>query len=296
MSVDLSIVIVTYNSQNYIADCLDSVFRQAQYFHTEVIVVDNASTDDTVDSIRRFEDKNVPLHLITNEVNRLFAPAVNQGLQQSRGDYLFILNPDTRLEPESLELLYEYFRGDRSIGVIAPQLRNPDGSIQPSCRRFPRHRDVVFHTFGLNQLFSGSPFFNGWKMGDFDHRQTREVDQPQGAALFTSRVVVHAVGSLNEDFPMFFNDVDWCYRVKQAGYKILFYPQAQVTHIQGASVNSRKAAMVVSSHVSFFRFFEKHYDRVYHQPINLIAGLLLFFSIPFRVVGVWVRSLLNKPD
>ncbi len=294
MTPEVSIVVVTYNSAQYIKRCLESIQRQSLVINLKAIVVDNASKDATRSIVEEFRSNSSFLQLISNEKNRYFAAAVNQGIAAAQSDYIFILNPDTELQPESLELLLEYFRNDRSVGVVAPQLVNPDGSVQPSCRRFPRHRDVIFNIFGINALMPKSRFFNGWKMGDFDHQQIREIDQPQGAALLTSRAVLDKVGGFDEDFPMFFNDVDWCYRVKQAGYKIVFYPPAKVIHLQGASVNRKKAQMIVFSHVSFFRFFEKYYDRVHHQVLNFIVGFLLYISIPFRVVWVMLRSLISQ--
>lgn len=291
MAPELSIVIVTYNSADYIGECLASIQRQSSVVSLEVIIIDNDSKDASQSIVKEYLSEGIPGEFIINKSNRYFAPAVNQGIGAATGEYVLILNPDTELQPESLELLLEYFRNDRSVGVVAPQLVNPDGSIQPSCRRFPKHRDVVFNLFGINRLFPKSRFFNGWKMGDFDHQQIREVDQPQGAALLTSQMVLDAVGPLDEDFPMFFNDVDWCYRVKQSGYKIMFYPPAKIVHHQGVSVNSVKAKMVVSSHVSFFRFFEKYYDHIHQQLFNLIVGFLLYISIPFRVLWLAVRSL-----
>jgi len=294
MQPNLSIVIVTYNSQAYISDCLQSLSNDSDPFSKEILIIDNNSTDNTLEAVRNFQHNPVNLQIISNETNRYFAPALNQGFRAAKGEYLLILNPDTRVQPGALETLENYFRSDDTIGVVAPQLLYSDGSIQPSCRRFPRHRDVVFNILGLNHIMPQRSLFNGWKMGDFDHREPREVDQPQGAALFTSQSVLDAVGYFDEDFPMFFNDVDWCYRVKGAGFRIVFVPDAKVTHIQGASVNSEKPLMVIFSHVGFFRFFEKHYNRIYHQVLNLLIGLLLYGSIPFRVLFVWVRRVLNK--
>jgi len=283
MAVTLSVIIVTYNNQEHIRECLGSVGRQAQYIDTEVIVVDNNSRDETVRFIEKEGGYNYSLQLIRNETNRFFAPAVNQGLTEASGEYLFFLNPDTRLEPEALGLLLEYIRRDRQVGVVAPQLLNPDGSVQPSCRRFPKHRDVFFHFLGLHKMFPQSPFFNGWKMGDFDHQEIREVDQPQGAALMTSRVVLNKVGLLDESFPMFFNDVDWCRRVKERDYAIVYYPQARIIHFQGSSVRQVKSRMIVQSHVSFFRYFDKYCDSLPGQFLNLFVGLLLYTGIPVRV-------------
>ncbi|MBS1271245.1 MAG: N-acetylglucosaminyl-diphospho-decaprenol L-rhamnosyltransferase [Candidatus Marinimicrobia bacterium] len=294
MQLTLSIVIVTYNSQEYIGDCLQSISSYSDSFSKEIIIVDNNSADDTLEEVRAFRSNTANLRIIANESNRYFAPALSQGLHEATGEYVFILNPDTKVAPGTLEKLTEFYQTEEQVGVVAPQLLNTDRTIQPSCRRFPRHRDVVFNIFGINKVASNSALFNGWKMGDFDHRETREVDQPQGAALFTSRMVLESVGYFDEDFPMFFNDVDWCFRVKQAGFRIVFFPEAKVTHIKGASVNSYKALMVVFSHVGFFRFFEKHYNRIHHQLLNLLIGLLLYGSIPVRVIMVWIRRVLNN--
>lgn len=296
MSPVVSIIIVTYNSASHIEACLKSILPQIKTIPAEIIVVDNNSTDETKSVIHHIGNDSPAMQLIENEKNRYFAPAVNQGLKAASGQYLLILNPDTALRPNALAQLLKVFQDDDSVGVIAPQLVYPDGSVQPSCRRFPRHRDVVFNIFGINRLFPMSKFFNGWKMGDFNHTSPREVDQPQGAALLTSRAVLDEVGLLDEDFPMFFNDVDWCYRVKQAEYKILFEPKAQILHWQGASVNRWKAPMVVSSQVSFFRFFEKHYTHLHQQIFNLLAGFLLYITIPFRFIWVLLRSVLSRKN
>lgn len=290
MPVSISVVIVTYNSADHILECLKSIDSQADRFEVEILVVDNNSSDATRGILESFSPDFCSFTRIYNDENRLFAPATNQGLREANGEYLLILNPDTRLEPEALLLLIEYIRGDRKAGAVAPQLLNPDGTIQPSCRRFPRHRDVVFHSFGLHKLFPKSPLFNGWKMGDFSHQETREVDQPQGAALLTSRTVLKRVGEFDESFPMFFNDVDWCRRVRNAGYAIVYYPQAKVTHHRGASVNQVKWKMIVRSHVSFFRYFEKYYDSALLQLYNFVVALLLYGSIPLRILGQTLRK------
>jgi len=291
MAYDLSIVIVTYNSAATIGDCLTSLDRNTTSgLQTEIILIDNHSTDDTLSIVHLFQKSNPNLQVIPNATNRYFAPAVNQGIRVATGQYILLLNPDTQIIADALKQLHQVFESDPDIGVTAPQLLNPDGSIQASCRRFPKHRDVIFNMTGLFKLFRYNRFFNGWKMGDFDHQSLRDVDQPQGAALFTSREVLETVGPLDESFPMFFNDVDWCYRVKQAGYRIVYVPAAQVIHHQGSSVKQVKLWMIISSHVSFFRYFEKHYDRIYQQIINLVIGLLLFCSLPVRVLWELLRK------
>ena len=144
------------------------------------------------------------------------------------------------------------------MGIVAPQFLNADGSIQPSCRRFPRHRDIVFHALGLNYLFPYSKLYNYWKMGDFDHQSQRFVDQPQGAFLLTHRRAFEDVGLLDENFPMFFSDVDWCRRFINKGWKITFTPEVKIIHHKGSSVynNRNRISLIWSSHISFYLYFQ----------------------------------------
>ncbi|RMF58121.1 MAG: glycosyltransferase family 2 protein, partial [Calditrichaeota bacterium] len=209
-----------------------------------------------------------------------FTRALNQGLARSRGEYILVLNPDTVLQPGCLTVLLGVLAERERVGVVAPQLLNPDGTVQPSCRRFPRYRDVLFEASGLSRAFSGSRVFNGWKMGDFDHTTGRGVDQPQGACLLFHRSVLTKVGLWDEGFPMFFSDVDWCRRVKHQGYEIWFEPTARVVHLQGRSIFQHRPRMIWSSHCSFYRYFKK-YDGI--SPANVLVGAVLFFSAIVRV-------------
>lgn len=170
----LSIIVVTYNHEREIKKCLLSLSRALSKFLVEIFVIDNHSTDETVAVVRKMLSQLESKHrwsIICNTTNRGFTMAVNQGLRQAQGDFVLLLNPDTELPAHGFQTLFDIFRADPQIGMVAPKLLNPDGTIQPSCRRFPRRRDVIYHALGLNWLFSGSREFNYWKMGDFDHQR-----------------------------------------------------------------------------------------------------------------------------
>lgn len=287
-AVDVSVVVVTFNNENEIADCIDSLARELENDRWQLMVIDNCSADRTSETVRlklsALDAIGISMELICNQENLGFTRALNQGLRKSHGEFILILNPDTRLQQESLRILKKKLYETDLIGVAAPQLLNADGSVQSSCRRFPRHRDVIFEMTGLSSVFKSSQLFSGWKMGDFDHRVGRSVDQPQGACLFFRRSVLNAVGLWDERFPMFFSDVDWCRRVKKAGFDIVFEPAAKVVHHKGVSVHQKRPRMIWSSQRSFFRYFMKHYDQPKYFLANYVTGFLLLVTAVPRIL------------
>ncbi|MFQ5627171.1 MAG: glycosyltransferase family 2 protein [bacterium] len=284
-SPHISVIIVTYNNADEIVRCLESLPQNTAKCRLQIIIIDNASTDGTQSKLRAFQQSQLfdfELHIVLNTVNKGFTAAINQGIALASAPYILFLNPDTVVPQNALSTLVVCCQYDDRIGVVAPQLRNADGSVQASCRRFPRHRDVFFNVFGLAILFRKSRYFDGWKMGDFDHTQKCFVDQPQGAFLLSKREVIEKVGLLDEGFKMFFSDVDWCRRVVQAGYKILFTPEVHVIHHKGKSIIPNRPEMIHSSHRSFIRYFWKHYRAWVWWIPNVLVSILLVFSGFFR--------------
>lgn len=274
----ISIIIVTWNSANEIVTCLDSVFAKDNV-SCEVIVIDNASEDNTVDLI---QNHGKDIHLISNNRNLGFAQATNQGLALAAGNYILLLNPDTVLQPETLQIMASFMDSNPTVGALGPQLLNTDGTIQPSCREFPRPAHFIWEFTGLVRLFPGHPVFGSWRMGYFDHQSQREVDQPMGACLMVRKITIDQTGPMDDErFPMFLNEVDWCFRFKCRGWKILFLPQARVTHLQGVSIKKARLAMTVSSHRSLAAFFDKHYPG---RLSTCLVKSLLLFALPFRLL------------
>ncbi len=276
--IGLSIIIVTYNHEQEITRCLKTLGVAISSFQTEIFLVDNHSSDQTISIARKLLsnlEKNHRWSIICNESNKGFTLAVNQGLSLSHGKYVLILNPDTELPANIFRPLIEIFHKNKEVGIVSPQFRNPDGTIQSSCRRFPRHRDVLYHALGLNWLFKRSKEINYWKMGDFDHQTQREVEQPQGAFLLARREAMEQVALLDEKFPMFFSDVDWCRRFIQKGWKILFVPGVQIIHHKGTSIYKNRLKMIWSSHRSFYDYFQKYFCERWWKIINIITGEIL---------------------
>lgn len=273
----ISIIIVTWNSGNEIIACLDSIYAQ-NHVPCEVIVIDNASEDNTVELLKNHRGK---IALIYNSTNLGFAEAVNQGLKKAIGDYILLLNPDTVLQPGALKIMFDFMVSHPEAGAVGPQLLNVDGTIQPSCREFPRPAYFIWEFTGLARLFPKHPVFGSWRMGYFDHQSQREVDQPMGACLMVRKMAIDQTGPMDsKNFPMFFNEVDWCLRIKRQGWKIFFLPEAKMTHYHGASTRKNRRQMIVSSHRSLERYFTKHFPGSISVRLMRIA---LHFVLPFRL-------------
>ena len=264
--MEVSVIIVNWNTRDLLLQCLESL-RQAK--GAEVIVVDNASTDGSAEAVRSAYPE---VRLIASGENLGWAKGNNVGIRAATGRYLLLLNPDTVIRPGALETLTRFMDEHPEAGACAPKLLNTDGTLQPSLRRFPEPSALLWDVLGLHKLFPKSPQFAAYRMGDFDYNQVAPVDQPMGAALFIRREALEAVGEIDEAFPIFFNDVDWCYRAVQAGWPIYFVPEAEIVHYGGSSTSQVKPRMVTESHRSLERFYRKHYRR--RLPPPLFAGIM----------------------
>lgn len=278
----VSIIIVTYNSEREIINCINSLLPQLNEVNGEIILIDNNSIDNTIFLINDIENKNISI--IQNKENFGFTKANNQGIKNANGDYILLLNPDTTVPNDVIKILLNEIQDNSDCGAIAPQLRFSDGRIQNSCRRFPRRRDILYESIGLSNIFKDSKEFNYWKMGDFDHNESRLVDQPAGAALLISKKVINEIGLLDEKFPMFFSDVDLCKRIWAAGYNVQYTTNSFITHKGGASVYRKRIKMIVSSHFSFWKYFNKYKIELLDNVLNILVGIFLLALIPFRIM------------
>jgi hypothetical protein len=270
--MDLSIVIVSWNTRELLRACLNAVQNEIGQVTSEVFVVDNASADLSAEMV----GKDFPwVNLIANTDNLGFAAGNNQVLRICTGSMVLLLNPDTELQPGAIKTLMEFLANHPKVGVVAPQLLNTDRSIQRSCRKFPTFSGMLFELLGFSRLFPNNPTFREYKMLDWNHDDEREVDQPEGACLLIRRQVLDEVGFLDEEFFMLFEEVDWCYRVKQHGWQIWFTPAARVIHHYGQSIKQVKVKMILSSHRGLFRFWKKHYrNGRWYLDAPAYAGLM----------------------
>lgn len=293
----LSIIIVSWNTKDLLDACLASVAAELEgtfggLDQGQVFVVDNASADGSSQMVGQ---KYPWVNLIANADNRGFAAANNQAFALAAGDFVLMLNPDTEVKPGALKTLIDFFAEHEKAAVVAPQLLNSDGSIQRSCRQFPTFIGMLYELIGLSRMFPASSprgiKFREYKMLDWNHDDERQVDQPEGACLMIKREILQKVGTLDEGFFMLFEEVDWCYRVKKAGWEIWFTPRAQVVHHYGQSIKQVKVAMILSSHRGLYRFWHKHY-RGGRWWLDGVAYLGLMALAYVRIASYKLKALL----
>ena len=292
--ISVSIIIVTYNSEKEIDNCIISLLPQLHEINGEILIIDNNSTDNTISQINNFECKNISI--VRNNGNFGYTKANNQGIKNAKSDYILFLNPDTIVPNGTIKNLLDEIIDNKNLWAIAPQLRFPDGSVQKSCRRFPRRRDILYESIGLSKIFKNSKEFNYWKMGDFDHNKTILVDQPAGAALLIPKNIIAEIGLLDEQFPMFFSDVDLCKRIWDRGNNIQYSTNSYITHKGGASVYRKRIKMIVSSHFSFWKYFNKYKTGLFDNVLNVLIGIFLLVLIPFRILLNLLLPNLIKVD
>ena len=280
----VSFIIVNWNGLPILAQCLESIQDSCAKIPHEVIVVDNGSTDGSLEHIIR----NYPeVQLIRNPQNLFFAIPTNQGIRASRGNYLFLLNNDVRLLPGCLEYLLKVLSSDQVVGAVVPQLVYPDGRIQPSCRRLPTFLNLSQSGLQLDKLFSSK----SWKMVDWCHDNPRDVEQPMMSALLIRRECWENVGELDEHFPLYFNDVDWCNRALAKGWRIRFEPSAKAIHYEswsGKKLGFRQAYLSAQGLYRYFRKYQVNSVFSWRWPVLLClcAGLTTIWSLR-NMVKLW---------
>ena len=252
----LSISIVSWNTEELLRQCLASLYANLGELDTEVIVVDNASSDGSVDMVTR---EFPQVKLIRNASNCGFARANNIAYEQSSGRYFLLLNSDTIVRPGSLESLAKYMDGNLAVGAVAPRLLNGDGSLQRSCSCFPTPFTEFLSAFSLGKLFWKSPFFARFEMSYWNFDEVREVDFAGGSCLMLRRAALEQVGALDEDYFMYTEEADLCYRLKRGGWKVMFIPHAEIVHLGGQSSRLRPVEMAIELPVSRHRFIKKFY-------------------------------------
>jgi GT2 family glycosyltransferase len=257
--VDLSVVIVNWRTRELLAVCLQSLQEAlAERLATgaaEVIVVDNASGDASAEMVReRFPE----FCLIANRENRGYAAGNNQGIGAARGRSVLLLNPDTEVPRGAIERLEACLAEHARAGAAAPLLVYPDGRPQASLRGFPTPLALLGAVTGLARLApAGSPLA-GYQPRDLPSAPA-VVEQPMASCLLLRGEALREVGGFDEAFPIFFNDVDLCWRLRQAGWETRFIPDARVVHHGGASTRQVRLAMLWESHRSLHRYYQKHY-------------------------------------
>lgn len=268
--LDVSIIIVNWNTQDLLRKCLEHVANTVQRVSYELIVVDNGSQDGSQDMLKR-EFPHV--RLIENTDNVGFAAANNQGISISQGRYLLLLNSDAFVQERTIDDMVQFMDDHPAAGMSACKLLYEDGSLQPSCYAFPSLTTELYIALQLDKLFAHHREFGKYLMTWWDFSDVRDVDMVMGAFMLVRREVIDQVGTMDESYFMYSEEADWCYRIKKQGWQILYNPAVQAVHLWGGSSRKVRIDMMLQLYRSKVMFFRKNYGAL---SAGLLKGILAF--------------------
>lgn len=275
--MDLSIIILNYNTKELTRKCLQSVFASKSDYSFEVLVADNGSKDGSQEMVRNAFPEAI---LIENGGNWGFSKGNNAAIRQAKGRYILLLNSDTEVRAGTFAACISRFDEDKTIGALGCKVLLPDGSLDLACRRkFPNPWNSFLRLFGFN------------KLSDYNINtpidQETEVDAVTGAFMMVSREALDKVGMLDEDFFMYGEDLDWCWRIKSAGFKIIYFPKAEITHFKYGSSQLIPFRTIRMAHLAMKLFYKKHYASARSPLFNF----LVYSGINLRMFLVMIVNL-----
>lgn len=286
--MELSVVIVNYNTKDLLLQTLESVYRHAGNVQLEVFVVDNASTDGSDLAVA---SQYPSVKLVRNEVNRGFAFANNQAMRETSGRFVLLLNSDTIVQENTFRIMIDYMKKNVKVGAAGCKIIQPDGTLDLACRRsFPTPSNALYQALKLDKLFPKSPRFAAYNMTYLDEDEAHPVDSLVGAFMMVRREVIEEVGMLDEQFFMYGEDLDWCYRIKKTGWEIWYYPKTFIIHYKGASSQKKKWRMIYEFHRAMILYYQKHYA----ENSNAVLNAMVYLGILTRYLLALTGNLLKK--
>lgn len=292
--LDLSITICSWNTQDDLRHCLQSLERERTEASIEVIVWDNASQDHSAEMV----EKEFPwVRLIRSPENVGFSAGHNRAAQCARGRLLLVLNSDTFVHPGALKKIIDYMKEHPTVAILGPKLLNPDGTLQYSCRKFPTPMAALFRNTPLGKLFPRNPFLRDYLMQDWSHDEIREVDWVSGAAMCFQREAWEKLKGFDEQFFMYMEDVDICYRAWKEGMRVVYFPDAVVTHAIGRSTDLVANKMIREFHKSMLLFYKKNYLPklpLVARPFAVLGASLLLFGRCYTLIAKNILDELRR--
>ncbi|HEX5430166.1 MAG TPA: glycosyltransferase family 2 protein [Patescibacteria group bacterium] len=279
--MDLSVIIVNYNTKDLLEQCLRSVFASAGSFQFEAIVSDNGSTDGSLEMVWT---KFPQVKLLENRANLGFSKGNNVAIRQALGRYVLLLNSDTTVRPDTFDLCLRYLEQHLDVGILGCKVLLPDGRLhEASRRRFPNPANAFLRLFGFRQ-------YSDYNYRNVSVDQEMEVDSVVGAFLMVRKPVIDKIGLLDESFFMYGEDLDFCWRAKEAGYKVVYFPKAEITHYLYGSSKGIKFRSVEWAHDAMSIFYRKHYASQHNFLFNQFVYLGITLRKYLVIVANWFRA------
>ena len=288
--IDVSIIIVNWNIRDILRDCLRSVYEQTKVIAFEVIVIDNSSSDDSVAMVR---EEFPQVILIENLENRGFAAANNQGIRIAQGRYVLLLNPDTIVLDKAIEKTMAFADSHPDVGVVGCQVLENDTKIQRTCFAFPSMGNLILQKTGLRRLFPRSRLFGRVDMGWWNRDTQRDVDVISGMFMLVRHEAIEQVGLMDEDYFVYAEETDWCFRFRRAGWRCVFTPVGKIIHLDGGNKSADQAGvkMYVQYQKSILIFYRKNRGFVAWMMAKIIyCGDMLIRVLIWKTVTLFQRD------
>ncbi len=275
--IEVSVIIVSWNTKEILRQCLASVYRETNDIALELILVDNASTDGSAEMVLQEFPQAI---LIRNSQNKGFAAANNQGIEIAKGRFVLLLNPDTVVLDHAIQKTIAFADQHPHAGAVGIRNTHANGQLQKNCFRYASLLNLSISTFGLHRLFPKSEFFGRERMLWWDYTDNRKVDVVAGCFMLVRKEVIDKIGGLDEAYFMYGEEMDWCWRMENAGWEVWFYSGATIIHYGGMSSAQNPAEMQREAQRSLLYFIQKRQGGL----ARVVSRGLLMLSGGFRVI------------
>lgn len=285
--MDLSVVIVNYGTFELTKNAVNSILDYSYPFTVEIIVVDNDSPDDSLSKLKEyFNDK---VKFIASSENKGFAAGNNLALRQLNSKYVLLLNSDTIVWQHTLENIYNFMEDNPDVGACGCQVLLEDNSLDKACKRsFPNVKNSFFRLFHIPTKSSD----DNYNLDNLDDNGTYEIDCLTGAFIFTRKKVLDEVGLLDETFFMYGEDIDLCYRIKQAGWTIIYYGKEKITHFKGSSSKKQRPKLIYEFYHAMYIYYKKHHAK----ESNILINIVVYFGIALLCVLKLFLNIFKKKN
>jgi len=301
--LDLSIIIISFNTKSLLRDCLNSIIKNKGEIKLEIIVIDNGSSDKSPQMVEQLFPQ---VKLIKNKENLGFSKANNLGIRKSKGKYILLLNSDTVIMPKTLETMINFMERNPQIGVSTCRVELPSGEIDPACHRgFPTPWRAFTYFSGLEKLFPKIGIFSGYHLLNLPLNTIHEIDSPSGCFYLVRKKAIKEVGNLDEDYFMYGEDLDWSFRFKKKGWKIVYFPFVKILHRKYSSglkkklkpslLNYRIREKTIRAFYNAMRiFYNKHYKNKYPTFLKIIIFKTIALMEQLNLTSNYLKFVLQK--
>ncbi|WP_297980572.1 glycosyltransferase family 2 protein [uncultured Methanobrevibacter sp.] len=289
--LDLSIVIVNYNTFKLTKETIDSCLAEPTHYTYEIFLVDNKSTDDSLSRLEDYFKDEINrgiLKVIANSANKGFANANNLAIREARGEFVLLLNSDTLVKEATIDKCMDYVsqKINADVGALGCKVTLADGSLDKACKRsFPNPANSFYKLFNIKTNSEK----DNYNLDNLDDDGVYEIDCLTGAFMLVRKTTIDDIGLLDDTFFMYGEDIDWCYRIKQAGWKIIYFGQSEIIHYKGASSEDKKTKkrnpkLIYEFYRAMYVFYKKHYTKKYNFLVNIVVYIGIFVLLAFNLL------------